>query len=124
MSRKTGTIIYFNAAKGYGFITPDGGGADAFAHLTKCLAPMDELLQGQRVHCETQPSERKPGQFRAIGVQMLWLRRLEHKGLGERGPAYVGRLPSVSYRRRRLLNSTAQLLAALRPSAVVATNAS
>jgi hypothetical protein len=33
MSRKAGAIIYFNADKGYGFITPDGGGA-ASATLT------------------------------------------------------------------------------------------
>ncbi len=71
MSRKTGTIIYFNADKGYGFITSDGRGADVFVHVSKCLAPMDELRQGQRVQYETQPSEQKPGQFQAMGVQIL-----------------------------------------------------
>ena len=36
-----------------GFITPDGGGADVFVRVTKCLAPTDELRQGQRVQYET-----------------------------------------------------------------------
>ena len=29
-------------------LPPDGGGADVFVHVAKCLAPMDELRQGQR----------------------------------------------------------------------------
>jgi cold shock protein len=71
MPTGTGTVIYFNADKGYGFITPDGGGVDVFVHVTKCSDHIDELRQGQRVRYEVQPSGRKPGQFEAVAVQVL-----------------------------------------------------
>jgi CspA family cold shock protein len=37
MPIRTGTVIYFNADEGYGFITPDEGGADVFVHVTKVV---------------------------------------------------------------------------------------
>ena len=47
---QTGTVKWFNAAKGYGFIQPDGGGADAFVHISAVeRAGLDTLNEGQRV---------------------------------------------------------------------------
>jgi CspA family cold shock protein len=46
----TGTVKWFNAAKGYGFIAPEGGGADAFVHISAVeRAGYDSLSEGQRV---------------------------------------------------------------------------
>ncbi len=46
-----GTVKWFNDAKGFGFIEPEGGGADVFAHFS--AVQMDgfrTLKQGSRVH--------------------------------------------------------------------------
>jgi CspA family cold shock protein len=49
----TGTVKWFNAAKGYGFIQPEGGGADAFVHISAVeRAGYDSLREGQRVQYE------------------------------------------------------------------------
>ena len=49
----TGTVKFFNADKGYGFIAPDGGGNDAFVHITAVeRAGMPTLNQNQRVTYE------------------------------------------------------------------------
>jgi len=49
----TGTVKWFNHAKGYGFIQPDGGGADAFVHISAVeQAGLDGLNEGQRVEYE------------------------------------------------------------------------
>jgi cold shock protein len=47
---QTGTVKWFNSAKGYGFIQPDSGGADAFVHISAVeRAGLDGLNEGQRV---------------------------------------------------------------------------
>ncbi|WP_301125050.1 cold-shock protein [Streptomyces cacaoi] len=46
----TGTVKWFNAEKGFGFIEQDGGDADVFAHFSNINATgFRELLEGQKV---------------------------------------------------------------------------
>jgi cold shock protein len=46
----TGTVKWFNDAKGFGFVTQDGGGKDVFCHQTAIQASgFRSLVEGQRV---------------------------------------------------------------------------
>lgn len=50
----TGIVKWFNAEKGYGFIQPDDGGADLFAHYSEINSSgYRSLVEGQRVEFET-----------------------------------------------------------------------
>jgi cold shock protein len=50
---ETGTVKWFNDAKGFGFITPDGGGDDLFAHFSEIRAEgFKSLQENQRVSFE------------------------------------------------------------------------
>ncbi len=54
-----GTVKFFNKMKGFGFITPDGGGQDAFVHISAVeAAGMSGLDQDQRVSYELEPDRR------------------------------------------------------------------
>lgn len=49
----TGTVKWFNDAKGFGFITPDNGGADLFAHFSAISGSgFKSLQEGQKVTFE------------------------------------------------------------------------
>jgi len=54
-----GTVKFFNETKGFGFITPDGGGNDAFVHISAVeAAGMRTLNNDQRVSYELEPDRR------------------------------------------------------------------
>ncbi|MCK5276606.1 MAG: cold-shock protein, partial [Alphaproteobacteria bacterium] len=49
----TGTVKWFNATKGFGFIEPEEGGNDIFVHISAVQnAGMDSLNEGQKVSYE------------------------------------------------------------------------
>ena len=54
-----GTVKFFNENKGYGFIAPEGGGQDAFVHITAVeRAGMRTLRENQRVSYDLQEDNR------------------------------------------------------------------
>jgi CspA family cold shock protein len=62
-----GTVKWFNDAKGFGFIQPDGGGADAFAHFSAIeMAGFKSLKEGQRVSFDLVEGEKG---FLALRIQ-------------------------------------------------------
>ena len=63
-----GTVKFFNEQKGYGFISPEGGGQDAFVHITAVeRAGMRSLRQDQRVSYDLQQDNR--GKMSAVNLR-------------------------------------------------------
>lgn len=68
-SHMTGIVKWFNAEKGYGFITPDDGSEDVFVHFSAIVAEgYKKLLEGQKVTFETEPDPRGAKGVRATNV--------------------------------------------------------
>jgi CspA family cold shock protein len=64
----TGTVKWFNAQKGFGFIQPDGGSKDVFVHISAVeRAGMDSLREGQRVTYELERDQQ--GRVSAVSLQ-------------------------------------------------------
>ena len=61
----TGTVKFFNNAKGFGFITPDEGGKDVFVHVNGLT---DEIAEGDKVSYNVE--EGKKG-FNAVDVKVI-----------------------------------------------------
>ncbi|HET7776480.1 MAG TPA: cold-shock protein [Azospira sp.] len=66
---ETGTVKWFNDAKGFGFITPDNGGADLFAHFSEIKADgFKSLTEGQKVNFVSGMGQKGP---QATNIQPL-----------------------------------------------------
>ncbi len=64
----TGTVKFFNAQKGYGFITPDGGNKDVFVHISAVeRAGLATLNDGQKVSYELEND--RQGRASAVNLQ-------------------------------------------------------
>lgn len=68
---KKGTVKWFNAEKGYGFLPNDEGGEDVFVHFSAIQTDGYRTLEeGQKVEFEEEMDERK-GKLRAVNVKPL-----------------------------------------------------
>ena len=67
----TGTVKWFNATKGFGFIQPDNGGEDAFVHISAVeRAGMREIVEGQKLSYELERDNRS-GKNSATNLQAI-----------------------------------------------------
>ncbi len=63
----TGTVKFFNTAKGFGFITPDDGKKDVFVHISAVEgSDLGHLADGQKVSFDIQQDTRGP---KAVNLQ-------------------------------------------------------
>jgi CspA family cold shock protein len=63
-----GTVKFFNADKGYGFIAPENGGEDSFVHITAVQAAgMNTLNKDQRLSYDVETDRR--GKASAVNLQ-------------------------------------------------------
>lgn len=66
----TGTVKWFNAQKGFGFIAPDEGGKDVFVHITAVRAAgLDGLKDDQRVAFEIEAG--RDGRTSAVELKLI-----------------------------------------------------
>ena len=63
----TGTVMWFNMAKGFGFIAPDGGGQDVFVHVSAVeRSGMSALNEGDRLEFDIEVDRR--GKYSAVNL--------------------------------------------------------
>jgi CspA family cold shock protein len=66
-----GTVKFFNAQKGFGFIVQDAGGPDVFVHISAVeRAGMSNLNEGQKISFDIEP-DRRSGKSAATNLQAI-----------------------------------------------------
>src|SRR5687768_1082424 len=86
----SGTVKWFNTAKGFGFIQPDDGGSDVFVHISAVSqAGLDALNEGDQVQYELE-QDRRSGKLAATSIVVTAQgtpapRRAGGGGFGDRG---------------------------------------
>lgn len=69
---KNGTVKWFNAEKGYGFIADDNGGDDVFVHFSAIMVDgYKTLSEGQQVTFDTEVDPKNSAKLRAVDVKPL-----------------------------------------------------
>ena len=67
----TGTVKWFNSAKGFGFIQPDDGGKDAFVNISAVeRAGLSHLVEGQKIQFDL-VSDRRSGKMSADNLKTV-----------------------------------------------------
>jgi CspA family cold shock protein len=67
----TGTVKWFNSAKGFGFIQPDDGGKDAFVHISAVEgAGLNHLVEGQKIQFDL-VADRRSGKMSAANLKPI-----------------------------------------------------
>jgi CspA family cold shock protein len=88
----TGTVKFFNPAKGFGFISPDDGSADVFVHVSAVeRSGLQELNDGDQIAFELE-QDRRSGKFAAVDLEVLGSAPVQRRSApsfsspGRRGP--------------------------------------
>ena len=66
-----GTVKWFNASKGFGFISNADGGEDVFVHFSAIQSEgFKSLEEGQRAEYDVEPDPKNPSRMRAVNVRI------------------------------------------------------
>ena len=91
---QTGTVKFFNATKGFGFITPDGGAKDVFVHISAIEASgLRTLVDGQKVTFDVEPDRMGKGP-KAVNLKARLIFSAAPSGGGLRKTERHGGCPS------------------------------